>query len=40
MCGKKVDEKLRFYIRMAEKIWDNENNDYTNTDLEELSGKE
>jgi len=37
---KKLDEKLRAYIRMAEKVWDDENNEYGNRDLEELGGKE
>ena len=37
---KKLDEKLRAYIRMAEKIWDDENGEYGNGDLEELGGKE
>jgi transposase len=37
---KKLDEKLRAYINMAEQIWDDENNDYGNRDLEELGGKE
>jgi len=37
---KKLDEKLRAYIRMAEKAWDDENGEYGNNDLEELGGKE
>ena len=37
---RKLDEKLRSYINMAEKIWDDENSDYGNRDLEELGGKE
>ena len=37
---KKLDEKLRAYINMANQIWDDENNDYGNRDLEELGGKE
>ena len=37
---KKLDEKLRAYINMAEKVWDDENAEYGNSDLEELGGKE
>ena len=37
---KKLDEKLRAYIKMSEKVWDDENNEYGNRDLEELGGKE
>jgi transposase len=37
---RKLDEKLRAYIRMAEDIWDDENGEYGNRDLEELGGKE
>ena len=37
---KKLDEKLRAYIRMAEKVWKDENDEYGNRDLEELGGKE
>jgi len=37
---KKLDEKLRAYIRMAEQVWDDENADYGEHDLEELGGKE
>jgi len=37
---KKLDEKLRAYIKMAEKVWDDENSEYGNRDLEELGGKE
>ena len=37
---KKLDEKLRAYIRMIEKAWDDENGEYGNRDLEELGGKE
>jgi transposase len=36
----KLDEKLRAYINMAEQIWEDENIDYGNRDLEELGGKE
>src|SRR5215469_6064271 len=35
-----LDEKLRTYIRLAEKIWEDENDEYGDTDLEELGGKE
>ena len=37
---KKLDEKLRAYIKMAEKVWEDENTEYGNRDLEELGGKE
>jgi len=37
---KKLDEKLRAYVRMAERAWDDENDEYGNRDLEELGGKE
>jgi len=37
---KKLDEKLRAYINMAERVWDDENSEYGNRDLEELGGKE
>jgi len=37
---KRLDAKLRAYIGMAEQIWDDENSDYGNRDLEELGGKE
>ena len=37
---KKLNEKLRAYIRMAEKVWDDENSEYQNRDLEELGRKE
>jgi len=37
---KKLDEKLRSYIKMAEQVWDDENDEYGNRDLEELGGKE
>jgi transposase len=37
---KKLDEKLRSYIRMAEQVWDDENSEYGERDLEELGGKE
>ena len=37
---KKLDEKLRAYIKMAEHVWEDENDEYGNRDLEELGGKE
>jgi transposase len=37
---KKLDEKLRAYIKMAEQIWEDENIEYGSRDLEELGGKE
>jgi transposase len=37
---KKLDEKLRAYIRMADAIWEDENQEYRERDLEELGGKE
>ncbi|GHT94747.1 hypothetical protein FACS1894141_2000 [Spirochaetia bacterium] len=37
---KKLDEKLRAYIRMADDIWEDENQEYGKRDLEELGGKE
>jgi transposase len=37
---KKLDEKLRAYIRMAEQVWEDENGEYGDKDLEELGGKE
>jgi len=37
---KKLDEKLRAHVRMAEQVWEEENGDYGNSDLEELGGKE
>jgi len=36
----KLDEKLRSYIRMADQIWEDENDEYGHRDLEELGGKE
>jgi transposase len=35
-----LDEKLREYVRLAEKVWDDENEEYGECDLEELGGKE
>jgi len=37
---KKLDEKLRAYIHMANEIWEDENGEYGDRDLEELGGKE
>jgi transposase len=37
---KKLDEKLRAYIRLAGQAWEDENKEYGNRDLEELGGKE
>jgi transposase len=37
---RKLDEKLRSYIRMAERVWEEENGKYGDKDLEELGGKE
>jgi transposase len=37
---KKLDDKLRAYIKMAEQVWEDENSEYGNRDLEELGGKE
>jgi transposase len=37
---KKLDEKLRAYIKMAEQAWEDENGEYGDSDLEELGGKE
>jgi len=36
----KLDEKLRAYVKMAERAWEDENDEYGNRDLEELGGKE
>ena len=36
----KLDEKLRAYITMAEQVWEDENDEYGNRDLEEMGGKE
>jgi len=35
-----LDEKLRSYVRLAEQIWEEENGEYGDKDLEELGGKE
>jgi transposase len=37
---RKLDEKLRAYIRMADDIWEHENEGYGDRDLEEMGGKE
>ena len=37
---RKLDEKLRAYIRMAERAWDDENGGYGVRYLEEMGGKE
>ena len=37
---KKMDEKLRAYIRLAEQVWEDEEEEYGDRDLEELGGKE
>ena len=36
----KLDEKLRAYIRLAEQVWEDENGEYGDKDLEELGGKQ
>jgi transposase len=38
--NKKLDAKLRAYLQMAESVWEDENEEYGNRDLEELGGKE
>ena len=37
---KKLDDKLRAYIKTAEQVWKEENEEYGDSDLEELGGKE
>jgi transposase len=37
---KRLDEKLRAYIHVTEKVWKDENDEYGNRDLEEMGGKE
>ena len=37
---KKMDEKLRAYIRLASQVWEDEDEEYGDRDLEELGGKE
>jgi hypothetical protein len=39
MNDKKLDEKLRAYSRMADEIWEEENKEYGERDLEELGGE-
>jgi hypothetical protein len=36
---KKLDEKLRSYIKLASQVWEDENAEYGKRDLEELGGK-
>ena len=35
-----MDEKLLTYIRLAEQVWEDEDEEYGDRDLEELGGKE
>ena len=37
---KNLDEKLRSYIKLANQIWEDENTEYGDKDLEELGGKD
>ena len=37
---KNLDEKLRSYIKLAEQVWEEENGEYGDKDLEELGGKD
>jgi len=37
---RRLDERLRGYIKLAEQVWDEENEDYGDKDLEELKGKD
>jgi transposase len=37
---RKLDAKLRAYIQMAEQVWEDEDGEYGDRDLEELGGKE
>jgi transposase len=37
---KNLDEKLRSYIKLANKVWADENREYQDKDLEELGGKD
>jgi transposase len=37
---RKLDEKLRAYVRLAEQAWEDENAEYGKRDIEELGGKE
>jgi transposase len=36
----KLDEKLRAYVKLAQQVWDDENDEYGENDLEEMGGKE
>ena len=38
--NEKLDAKLRAYIKTAETVWEEENSEYGDRDLEELGGKE
>jgi len=38
--NEKLDAKLRAYIKTAERVWEDENSEYGDRDLEELGGKE
>jgi transposase len=38
--NKNLDGKLRGYIRLAQQVWDEENDEYGDKDLEELGGKD
>jgi transposase len=38
--NKNLDDKLRGYIRLAQKVWEDENAEYGDKDLEELGGKD
>jgi hypothetical protein len=38
--GRKLDEKLRAYVKMAEEVWEDENAGYGDKDLEEMGRKE
>jgi transposase len=37
---RKLDEKLRAYVRLAEAVWEDEQKEYGDRDLEELGGKD
>jgi transposase len=38
--NKKLDDKLRAYVQMAQQVWEDENSEYGCRDLEEMGGKE
>jgi transposase len=38
--NKALDEKLRKFVRLAEQVWEEENDEYGDKDLEELGGKD